>query len=190
MPGKRIYSLSEINAELPFENLQWKYGVFQSNSSGTGRNKQHSYWIGVHTELGEIEENLWRQLAESVIQKAGEQDLLNALVEWETNRNYTRGSALEIKTKALQLHLSRIFDNPCWVSYIPFNRKYRPEVLENAHIVTVVNECCGKPGEVTQEQIDRGFEGTVACPHCGRWSAFTLYHPEPAVKQNEMEFTL
>ena len=88
-----------------------------------------------------------------------------------------------MRHKALQLHISRIFDNPRWVNFIPFNREYRPEVLEHANLVTVINECCGKPGEVTQEQIDGACTGTVACPHCGRWSSFSIVEPKQAEKQ-------
>ena len=88
-----------------------------------------------------------------------------------------------VRHKALQLHISRIFDNPRWVNFIPFNREYRPEVLEHASLVTVINECCGKPGEVTQEQIDGACTGTVACPHCGRWSSFSIVEPKQAEEQ-------
>lgn len=109
---------------------------------------------------------------EQLIEKSGEQWLQDALLQWEKEHNYAKSSAAELREKALELHSARIFDNPEWVCYIPFNKRFRPDVLEQAHIVTVVNECCGLPGEVTQEQIDRAYNKTVACPHCGRWSPF------------------
>ena len=71
-----------------------------------------------------------------------------------------------MRHKALQLHISRIFDNPRWVNFIPFNREYRPEVLEHASLVTVINECCGKPGEVTQEQIDGALRAVEQLLYC------------------------
>ena len=123
------------------------------------------------------------QAAEALIQKAGEQKLLEALTDWESRHNYAKDSARTVRHKALQLHISRIFDNPRWVNFIPFNREYRPEVLEHASLVTVINECCGKPGEVTQEQIDGACTGTVACPHCGRWSSFSIVEPKQAEEQ-------
>lgn len=145
--------------------------------------KQYSAWIGVQTSLGEIEKGVWYQAAEALIQKAGEQKLLEALTDWESRHNYAKDSARTVRHKALQLHISRIFDNPRWVNFIPFNREYRPEVLEHASLVTVINECCGKPGEVTQEQIDGACTGTVACPHCGRWSSFSIVEPKQAEEQ-------
>ena len=45
-----------------------------------------------------------------------------------------------------------------WVNFIPFNREYRPEVLEHASLVTVINECCGKPGEVIGQIAEMGFK--------------------------------
>ena len=155
MRNGQINSLSEIDMErLSFEDIRWRYGVFHPTSTGAGRDKQYSAWIGVQTSLGEIEKGVWYQAAEALIQKAGEQKLLEALTDWESRHNYAKDSARTVRHKALQLHISRIFDNPRWVNFIPFNREYRPEVLEHANLVTVINECCGKPGEVTQEQID------------------------------------
>ena len=163
MRNGQINSLSEIDMEhLSFEDIRWRYGVFHPTSTGAGRDKQYSAWIGVQTSLGEIEKGVWYQAAEALIQKA---------------------SARTVRHKALQLHISRIFDNPRWVNFIPFNREYRPEVLEHASLVTVINECCGKPGEVTQEQIDGACTGTVACPHCGRWSSFSIVEPKQAEEQ-------
>ena len=34
------------------------------------------------------------------------------------------------------------------------------------------------PGEVTQEQIDGAQKGEVCCPHCGRWSTFSILSEE------------
>ena len=182
MRNGQINSLSEIDMEhLSFEDIRWRYGVFHPTSTGAGRDKQYSAWIGVQTSLGEIEKGVWYQAAEALIQKAGEQKLLEALTDWESRHNYAKDSARTVRHKALQLHISRIFDNPRWVNFIPFNREYRPEVLEHASLVTVINECCGKPGEVTQEQIDGACTGTVACPHCGRWSS--IVEPKQAEEQ-------
>lgn len=188
MQSGQINSLSEIDMEhLSFEDIRWQYGTFHPASTGSGRDKKYSAWRGVQTNLGEIEAGLWRRLAESLIQKAGEQELLGALIDWENRHNYTRASAQMVRKEALKLHVNRNFDNPRWVSFIPFNREYRPEVLKNARIVTVVNECCGKPGEVTQEQIDASYHGAAACPHCGRWSRFSIVEPEQTMRQKGME---
>src|SRR5699024_12113715 len=65
---------------------------------------------------------------------------------------YTTLFRSEIRREALQLHTSRIFDNPQWVGYLPFNKRYRPEIWDAANIVFVRMKCCPKPGAVTQEQ--------------------------------------
>lgn len=77
------------------------------------------------------------------------------LLEWEQEHNYCNSSPKEMEMTALELHMARIFDDPLWVAYIPFNRKYRPEVLESARLVWVQTECCGIPGQITQEQLDQ-----------------------------------
>lgn len=104
----------------------------------------------------------------------GKPDLLKQLIQWCSEHNFTGASAAEIRREALQLHTSRIFDNPQWVGYLPFNKRYRPEIWDAANIVFVRMKCCPKPGAVTQEQIDRSYMGQIACPHCGRWNTFTI----------------
>lgn len=189
MNGNRINHLNELDASaLTFENLRWQYGVFHTLSTGSGRNKKYSYWNGVQTKLGEIEETLWYQLAEMLIQQSSEQELLSCLIQWGSEHNYINAPASEIRKNALDLHISRIFDNPKWVGFIPFNRRYRPEVLETAHLVTVVTDCCKQPGEVTQEQIDAAYQGEIACPHCGVHSSFSAVGQEDTQNlQAEME---
>ena len=60
------------------------------------------------------------------------------------------------------------------IGFIPFNAKYRPEILNTADIVFVRMACCPEAGTVTQEQIDRACSGQISCPHCGRWNSFTI----------------
>lgn len=108
-----------------------------------------------------------------------------AEVPLTTQHNYIGTSATELRKEALQLHIDRVFDNPQWGGYLPFNKRYRPEVWRAAHIVYVRNECCHKISPVTQEQIDHAYNGTIPCPHCGRWSEFIVLgirlQPEPLV---------
>lgn len=145
-----------------------------------GRTKTYGYRNGVQTDLGDLEEKDWIQLAASLIRKSGEQQLHEELLEWEQAHNYVHDSRKEIEFRALELHMARIFDEPLWVDYIPFNRKYRPEVLASARLVWVKTECCGRPGQITQERLERAVSGTygIPCPFCGRWSAFQVCTPE------------
>lgn len=147
----------------------------------------YSSWSGVKTRIGEIGESVWYQAAEELIREKGEQELLGYLTQWCSERNFLKESAGEIRKKALQLHVDRIFDHPRWVDFVPFNRRYRPDVLKTAHLVTVISECCQKPGVVTQEQIDAAYEGTIACPCCGKWSHFDIVDSPGSVLEQQAE---
>ena len=71
MRNGQINSLSEIDMEhLSFEDIRWRYGVFHPTSTGAGRDKQYSAWIGVQTSLGEIEKAVVPG-AEALIQRLG-----------------------------------------------------------------------------------------------------------------------
>ena len=188
MERQRIRDLREIDfSKLEFEDLQWQYGVFQSTSTGSGRDKKYSSWSGVKTRIGEIEESVWYQAAEKLIREKGEQELLGYLIQWCSELNFLKESADRIRKRALQLHVDRIFDNPRWVDFVPFNRRYRPDVLKTARLVTVVSECCQEPGVVTQEQIDAAHEGTIACPCCGKWSHFNIVDSSPGISEQQAE---
>lgn len=175
MTTKQINSLSEVSlADITFEDIRWHYGTGIRISDGVGRNKTYRSRNGVMTKLGDIEERLWYELAESLIKRAGEEPLLNSLIEWRSDHNYAKNTPSQVRRDALHHHANRIFDDPRWVGFVRFNRKYRPERLENVNLITVINECCGMPGEITQEQLTAVYNDTVACPHCGRWSGFVV----------------
>ena len=190
MESRRIRDLREIDfSKLEFEDLRWQYGVFQSTSTGSGREKRHGSWIGVKTRLGEIEVKVWCQAAEKLIQQKDEQEMLDALIQWGMEHNYQKEPAGSVRKEALHLHVNRIFDNPRWVDFVPFNRRYRPDVLKTARLVTEVSECCQEPGVVTQEQIDAACEGAIACPCCGRWSHFEVTDSALGISEHQAEQT-
>lgn len=185
MEISRIDKAVEIApALLTFPNLEWKYGTGVSITTGRGMYKKSSYRNGVMTELGDIEESIWYQLMEGLVQDSGESWLLDALIQWKKEQNLTHQPLSEVRKEALRAHSSRIFDNPHWVDFVSFNWKYRPALVQQARIVIVVNECCNMPGEVTQEQIDSAYDGTIHCPHCGRWSRFALVEDNQSGVEN------
>ena len=59
------------------------------------------------------------------IEKANEQALYAQLLKWVKECCPFQHTKEEIETYALELHTSRIFDNPQWAAYEEFNRKYR-----------------------------------------------------------------
>lgn len=169
----RLDSNSKIDiAAISFSDLCWRYGTGIDTSTGKRWYKVHSYRNGVMTKLGDIEVSVWYQLMEQLIERDHEQWLLDALIQWECEHGYGRRSPSELRKRSLKLHSMRLFDSPNWVDFVAFNKRHRPEVYARANIVTVINECCNLPGETTQEQIDRAYEDTVYCPHCGRRSKY------------------
>ena len=94
---------------IDFPDIRWLHGVFYCNSSGSGRDKKYHPWSGVKTDLGEIEEKAWCQIAEALINRKGESALLKSLIEWETNHNYAHASKEVVRKEALQLHVANLW---------------------------------------------------------------------------------
>lgn len=165
--------------ELCLEDIKWWYGTGQDRTTGEGRNKEHHYRSGVMTNIGDILLSVWLELAKTLISREGLDELCTQLEVYYRETTAVqiyagKEGARTLHQEALQLSVSRIFDNPQWVGFVPFNRLYRPEVLKTVRVVTVLMHCCQKPGEVPLMQIQRSYTGgTVHCPHCGRWSKFT-----------------
>ena len=177
--NQQINSILQLDLDtITFADIHWRYGTFQPYSTGSGRDKKYFSRSGVATPIGDIQEDLWYQVAEHIAKREGEEWLVDALTQWNKEHNYMHLHPTELREDALQSYASRIFDNPKWVSYIPFNRQFRPEVLESARLVTIVTDCCKISGEVTQEQIDGAQQGEVSCPHCGCWSTFSILSEE------------
>ncbi len=161
---------------ITFANLRAHYGTFRSFViRGEGRDRVYGSRVGVMTNLGDLEQKEWMQLARKLIRESGETQLQAELLEWIPEHMLWLHTKAEQEQYALELHMSRIFDDPEWADYIPFNRKYRPEVLDSARLVWILPECCQTPAQVTQEQLKRageGSEATICCPICGRWARF------------------
>lgn len=187
----RIDQISQINLDtVALSELRWMYGTGISTATGSRKagNYKPGYRNGVMTAIGDIQEDIWYQVAEHIARRDGEEWLVTALNEWENAHNYASKSKKDLYHDALQSYSYRLFDDPQWVHYIPFNLAYRAEVLKQAQIVSVVNTCCGKPGDVTQQQIDRAYDGKIACPHCGRWSTFCVIGGKSGLPWEEYGF--
>lgn len=167
---ERIMNVQNYNLdELSFEDIKCLIhtGQAHSDSPGRGHKKVTSYTERVRTKIGDIEISEWRQLAKSMIDKAGETQLYNDL------KIYIRstGGFYKDEQTILEYHASRIFDNEEWVDFIPFNQEYRPEILKGVRFVKVLNKCCNKPGMITEAAYERRvYENKCTCPHCGRLS--------------------
>lgn len=190
MGMQRIDSASEIDPGIiDFSNICCRYRTGVDTTTGSGVYKKHSYRHGVMTKLGDIEITVWTKIVEQLIEKNDEKWLFDVLVRWETKGDYINRTRKELWYLVLELYTSRIFDNPEWIDFISFNRKYRPDALKQVKIITVVNECCGLLGEVTQEQINSAFGGKIFCPHCSRRSIFEIISKTESIDYHVKENT-
>ena len=133
-PTSTVDKIEQLgDAELSFEKIQKKHGTFRTYSNGTDRlgKKKYRSRVGVQTDCGDIEITLWCELVHKLIDEHNEQELFNHLKVWVMNNCKWLTDKQEIERETLELHASRIFDNPCWIGYMAFNQKYRPEILES-----------------------------------------------------------
>lgn len=175
MLDDKVISIPELS-ELSFEHLRIHYLTGRSHSTKVGRYREHTYTNFALTDLGEIEMSRWSSLAEQLISYHNEEGLQAQLLEWVTEHYLFCRTAAERRQKSLDLHISRIFDDPLWVDYVPFNQKCRPDVLASAELIRVQTVCCDEPGITTREQVEQAKQGTrtICCPNCGRFSEFAV----------------
>ena len=122
----RVATVEQLADAVTFDNLRVHFFTGRSILlSGTGRDKKYSYRSGVMTDVGDIELSRWRELVHGLIEKAHEQTLHEQLLKWVKNCCPFQHTREEIETYALEIHASRLFDNPKWAAYDEFNRRYR-----------------------------------------------------------------
>lgn len=77
---ERIDNLEQLKlAHLKPGDLTWLYATGQGQTTGSGRNKQHSYRQGVQTPAGDIELSVWIKAAEYIVERDGLQEELEHL---------------------------------------------------------------------------------------------------------------
>lgn len=171
---RRIDRIEEIDLDtVTAENLIWHYKTGVDVTQGEGRRKTYAYRNGVQTEIGDLELSVWIAAAEYVVKRDGLEEEAAHLQEFITRKSSGYSFARRNpRMHALAYCMRSIYKNPAWVSFIPYNREYHPEVLVSAHLVWIITECCQKPGEVTEEWIAQSYDGRVCCPFCGRFSNY------------------
>lgn len=163
-------------SEITFADLRVHFGTGRAYTvSGKGRDRVLGYRSGMQCNLGDIEVHEWNAMVKELIVQSGEQELYEQLYTHMKEHNYTKATKPELEQHVLELHAARIFDDPLWVDFIPFNKRFRPQVLQTVRLVWVKNACCRKAGQVTQAILDsQTNQGKVCCPHCGRWSEYEI----------------
>lgn len=159
---------------IAFDALHCQYKMGQPYTiSGTGRNRVTGYRHYIRCALGDIEESDWYGLVKEVIQRENEQVIYQSLLQYLKDHNYARQTKTELEHKALELHADRIFDNQEWVSFLEFNRLFRPEALKGVRLVWIQTNCCPRPGQTTMALMEKHPE-SICCPYCGRWSPYII----------------
>ena len=131
-------------ANLSFSDLKVRYFTGRSILiSDTGQGKRYQYRNGCMTALGDLEISEWREMITELIAYRSEQELQKQLYEWCAEHTPWLHGKSEITDYALECHAARLFDDPLWADYIPFNRKYRPNVLDSAELIWAKTACCG-----------------------------------------------
>lgn len=127
----QVFTLKKRREDLTFADLREHFPTGRAYiKSGSGRDAVYGYRHGVMTDLGDIEESQWEELLMDLIRRSGELELQEQLRRWAKEHCAWLHTKQEVDRYALQLHSSRIFDNPEWVDYELFNREYRPEQKE------------------------------------------------------------
>ena len=161
-------------SEVSYSDLRCHFQTGRSYViSGTGRNRIYGYRNGVQCNLGDLDRPEWCNLVHDVIHRECELELYHQLLQHLKDHNYARESNAQLEFKALELHAARIFDNPDWVDFLEFNRKYRPEVAASTRLILILPACCQKPGHITGSRYDKN-QSENFCPLCGCWTKISL----------------
>lgn len=158
--------------------------VYQKGADGRNHLAKSMYRHGIMTDIGDIRADVWYELAKMLINREYDGWLTDALEEWYTylSHKYNHNvSKKEVWNDSMSGTISRIYDRESWVYYIPFNRKYRPHVLNGKTFLTTLSSCCNKPGQIPREV--NHFSGRYYCPHCGRWSEAKILGEGPLDEQ-------
>ena len=122
----RVATADQLADSVTFEDLRVHFFTGKAVLlSGSGRDKKYTYRSGVMTDVGDIELSRWRELVHGLIEKSHEQTLYEQLLKWVKDCCPFQHIKEEIETYALELHASRIFDDPQWAAYDVFNQQYR-----------------------------------------------------------------
>ena len=125
-----IDSIASLPKELNYEMLRVRFQTGRSILwKNNGYEKKYGYRHGVQTPIGDIERSVWVDAIKALIEKNGDTDLYEKLFDWYKDFPVCGKTKQEREFYVLDVFSNRIFDNPGWVDYIPFNEKYRPGFL-------------------------------------------------------------
>ena len=146
-PRTIIDSLSAVpnRDQLTHKDLHAHFSTGQSILlSGSGRDKKYGYRNGIQTDLGDIRNDVWRDLVRELIVRSHEEDLFDKLLEWEKEHTYWLKTKAELEHYTLELYAARIFDNPKWVDYPhSFRHRFAKSFLERCNDIAFLADLMG-----------------------------------------------
>lgn len=164
-------------ALITHENLTVLHETGQSvYVSGTGKDKVFRYRVGKQTEIGDIEQSVWKGLVKQLIEKSGEEELLNQYREWVRANVPWIWNVKTAEMGALELYVSQTHLKRSWWGYVSFNMAYDPDRLnDDPTLLRVLPDCCKKELRVPPEGIRQNHleQQVISCPHCKDSSTFT-----------------
>ncbi len=161
-------------ANLSFSDLKVRYFTGRSILiSDTGQGKRYQYRSGCMTALGDLEISEWREMIIELIAYRNEQELQKQIYEWCAEHTLWLHEKSKITDYALECHAARLFDDPLWADFIPFNRKYRPSILDTAELIWAKTACCGDVQEFTVAQYQMICDPGFFCRACNEWAKLT-----------------
>lgn len=157
---------------LKASDLNWEHNTGKCLVTGSGRDKRYSYRGGIQTPIGDIEISVWIQAAEYVVAREGLQEELERLRTFAICFGGSPYSKQLSHANHLAMCLSEIYRNPAWVSFVPYNEQYHPELLRSTPMVEIMLDCCKTICTMPKVQIHKENQ-TAHCPVCGRWASFS-----------------
>lgn len=180
-PLTRIDKEADLKGEeITLDKFRRKYGTFQCRCVGLDRigRKKYNNRIGVQTDLGDIEISLWKDLVRKTIASMGETDLYNHYFVWISTHEKNISDKDEREQYALEGHIDRLFDDPCWEDFVPFNRKYRPKYLAEFELVRIKHLCCNYIEEATRAWADQLKVTELRCRRCSKTAPYKILECE------------
>lgn len=127
-----VDSISDIPADVTFCDLRVHYRTGRAvRLSGTGRDKEYTYRVGVQTDLGDIELPIWQEAMQRLIHASGEDELQQALLAYVKDHICWWHTQAERLQESLELHACRTFEDPRWTDYDLFYQGYFQKVKSN-----------------------------------------------------------
>ena len=183
MSNRLIDSLDDVKPDsLRYEDIRIVYAthgeersVYEELEDGGKRLVKFDYRKGYLTPIGDIDRDVWQQIAEALIMSSYEGWITDSLQEWYSAHPPNDSGVDMSWQQALKAHIHRDYDRPGWLYYIPWNRLYRPAALQGKLFPTVVAPCCGVAGETTAELLRMERRELFGyCPCCFKRSSLSL----------------